>query len=326
MLTGLMYHVEEFEARASSQVFAEILEAAQLADRLGIDEVWYAEHHFGRHLSHMPAPLILATWVAARTERLRVGTAITVLPLHHPLEIAEQVAVLDVLTGGRVTIGFGSGASPNEFDAFGADHSERHAIFAEALAVILRAWSGEPFTHQGPRYSIPEIRVVPRPLQPIGQLAWLGASSPPTAELAGRHGLGLMLPRGRPVEGYVPIVAAYQAARAAAGFDPGPVSISRNVLVAPTTEEAQAIGLPSLRAFCQRWHPNDPLCGASDDELCTRLQFVIGDPDECVAQLRTLAATTGMTHLSIQPSWDGMSHAASLRSIELLGERVLPYL
>lgn len=322
MKAGLMYHVEDLGGFDASEVLDQIEEASLLADRLGFDEVWYAEHHFYRQQSYMPAPLILAAHVAARTERIRVGTAIIVLPINHPLRVAEEVAVLDRLSRGRLSVGFGSGASAGELAAYGVAHEERHARFNEAIEVILKAWRGEPFSHQGRFVQIPEVTLQPPLVQPVGELAWLGAGSRETAELAGRLGLGLMLPRGRPAAVYASQIEGYRAALGG----PGRVSIARNAFVAETAAEARRIGEPAMRAFCRRFHPNDPMCDAPGEELAEKLQFILATPDACVAELADLGGATGMTHVSIQPNWNGIPHDASLRSIELMGREVLPRL
>ncbi len=327
MYSGLMYHVEAYAQAPPDVVFSDVIAGALLAEELGFDEIWFAEHHFGYHKSDMPAPLIFATHIAAITGRIRVGTAIVVLPIHHPIAIAEQAAVLDVLSGGRLSIGFGSGTSQLEFDAYGVDRDQRHARFREALEILLLAWSGEPFTYQGQFHSIIDpIAVRPRPIQSVDRLAWVGASSAPSAQVAGELGMGIMLPRGRTLEHYVEISTAYQSSRQAFGHPPGRVSIARNVFVAATREEALKVGVPAMRAFCRRWHPGDPISEASPAELFEKLKFIIGTPDYCFEKLDELRRVTGASHVSIQPSWDELPQDAVIRSIEMIGREVLPRL
>ena len=104
MFSGLMYHVESYAQAPPRAVFADVIAGAILAEELGFDEIWFAEHHFGYHKSDMPAPMIFVTHIAAVTKRIRIGTAIVVLPIHHPISIAEQAAGLDVLCDGRLSI------------------------------------------------------------------------------------------------------------------------------------------------------------------------------------------------------------------------------
>ena len=327
MFSGLVYHVESYSQAPPRSVFDDVIAGAILAEELGFDEIWFAEHHFGYHKSDMPAPLIFATHIAAVTRRIRIGTAIVVLPIHHPIAIAEQAAVLDVLSGGRLSIGFGSGTSELEFNAYGVDREQRHARFREALEILLLAWSGDPFSYAGTYHTVKgPIAVRPRPVQPVDTLAWVGASSVPSAQVAGELGMGIMLPRGRPLDIYVEISNAFQKARHASGHAPGRVSIARNVFVAATREEAMRIGVPAMRAFCRRWHPGDSISDAPSSELFERLRFIIGSPDDCFNQLDELRRVTGATHVSIQPTWDDLPQDSVMRSITLIGREVLPKL
>ena len=141
------YHVEEHEGRPAPVVYEELFAQATLADELGFEALWLAEHHFGVHQSLAPQPLLLALAAAGRARRMAVGTSLIVLPLHHPLAVAEQLATLDALTGGRLSIGFGSGSAPHEFAGFGLAFGpeERYARFRKALDLLGVAWPGEPF-------------------------------------------------------------------------------------------------------------------------------------------------------------------------------------
>src|SRR5918912_4376532 len=156
------YHVEEHAGRAAPVVYEELFEQARLADELGFEALLLAEHHFGVHHSLGAQPLLLGLAAAGRTRRIAVGTSLIVLPLHHPLAVAEQLATLDALTDGRLSIGFGTGSAPHEFAGFGLEFGpeERHARFREALDLLEVAWPGEPFRFDGAFYRVPEARLV----------------------------------------------------------------------------------------------------------------------------------------------------------------------
>ena len=135
---------ESRDPERDGQVIDETLREARLTDELGFEVIWLAEHHFSTY-GYLPRPLQLATFIAARTTRLRVGTAVIVVPLHHPLIIAEEIATLDLLAGGRVDIGLGRGYQPYEFERLGLDLEDARTRWEESVDIILKALSGEPF-------------------------------------------------------------------------------------------------------------------------------------------------------------------------------------
>jgi alkanesulfonate monooxygenase SsuD/methylene tetrahydromethanopterin reductase-like flavin-dependent oxidoreductase (luciferase family) len=129
---GLTDHLEGPRDQPSAAIFDEVADLVRLADQMGVQYAWFSEHHAHAHYGHMPTPLLYALHLAGQTRNIRLGTAIICLNLHHPLDIAEQVAVADVLTTGRLAVGFGSGSTPEEFGLFGlpeTDDHERHARF-----------------------------------------------------------------------------------------------------------------------------------------------------------------------------------------------------
>ncbi|HEY7118173.1 MAG TPA: LLM class flavin-dependent oxidoreductase, partial [Tepidisphaeraceae bacterium] len=145
---GVTDHLEGPSDRPSREVYDEVADLVQLAEDLGVRYAWFAEHHVHTHHGHLPAPLLFALRLAHQTKHIQLGTAIICLNLHHPLAIAEQVAVADVLGGGRMAVGFGSGSTPEEFNLFGLAETaedERHALFGDALQAITSAWRDDTF-------------------------------------------------------------------------------------------------------------------------------------------------------------------------------------
>src|SRR3954464_12588984 len=136
---GITDHLEGPRDRPSVEIFDEVAEIVRAADDLGVNYAWFAEHHAHAHFGHLPAPLLLALHLAGQTKQIRLGTAIICLNLHHPLSIAEQTATADLLTHGRMAIGFGSGSTPEEFALFGlpvTEENQRHEQFAASLQLI----------------------------------------------------------------------------------------------------------------------------------------------------------------------------------------------
>jgi alkanesulfonate monooxygenase SsuD/methylene tetrahydromethanopterin reductase-like flavin-dependent oxidoreductase (luciferase family) len=325
----LTTHVEEHANRPAATTYAEVFEQTELADSFGFDALWLAEHHFGAQDGRAPQPLLVALAAAHRTRRINVGTSLIVLPLHHPVEVAEQLATLDVLTGGRLSIGFGSGSAPFEFAGFDApfDAPRRHGRFREALEVLERAWSGEPFSHEGPQFQIGEIRLVPRPTRPLREFSWIGAMSEQTAATAGEVGYGLQLPRGHGPEHYAGVLAAYRNAfRASQGPDTRErVAIARCIYVGADDESAVAEAGSSITRFYLRGKGVDKTAPPPPvPDLIANLHFIVGGPEKCAREIAAFAAATGLTHLSVQPNWEGLSHANAMASLRRLGEDVMP--
>ncbi|MCL4545299.1 MAG: LLM class flavin-dependent oxidoreductase [Chloroflexi bacterium] len=323
----LTYHVEGDHLDAARGTLTSVLGQAQLAECLGFRGVWFAEHHFGGHRSVMPAPLLAAAHLGAMTERLRVGTSVVCLPLHHAVEIAEHAALVDVLTGGRLDLGLGTGSAPLDFAVFGTDPAERHSRFSEGLVILRQAFSGAVIEHGGEQRKLPEVRVHPQPVQRFDEMVWIAASSEATARLAGQWGAGLQLPRGRSPEAYVPIITAYRQAWKEAGHTSASprVSIARCLFVADTQQEALAKVERATRRFARRWEPKlDP--DLPIEQLVAELHFAVGTPEKVLEQLSTLQHVTGLTHLSVQPLWEDLPRVLSDESLHLLSGQVLPQL
>jgi alkanesulfonate monooxygenase SsuD/methylene tetrahydromethanopterin reductase-like flavin-dependent oxidoreductase (luciferase family) len=165
MRFGLFYQVPEAAGQTHGERYAEMFDLVGLADSLGFDVAWLAELHFGGAFSLLANPLMVVPVIAQRTKRIRIGTAVTLLPLHHPLSCAEQAATADLLSGGRLEFGVGRGSIPTQFHGFRVPVSENRARFDEALEIIRLAWTRDRFTYHGRFYDIEDLEVVPKPLQ-----------------------------------------------------------------------------------------------------------------------------------------------------------------
>src|SRR5216117_4617192 len=165
MKFGLFFQTPEAPGQSHGERFAEMLDRIALGDTLGFDVAWLAELHFGGAFSLLASPLMMVPVIAQRTRRIRIGTAVTLLPLHHPLSSAEQAATADVLSGGRLEFGVGRGSIPSQFHGFRVPVSENRARFDEALEIIRLAWTRERFSYRGKFWNVEEITVVPRPVQ-----------------------------------------------------------------------------------------------------------------------------------------------------------------
>jgi len=170
-----------------ADVYVRALERIEIMDQTGYDAVWLAEHHFNS-FSVCPSVHLMGTHIAARTQRLRVGTAVTLAALYHPLRIAEEVALLDVLSGGRVNWGAGRGFDPKEFGAFGVALEESASRFREAVEIVQQAWTQDRLTYHGEHFDFPPLRVCPAPAAAVP--IWIGGASPAALRRAARLGDG----------------------------------------------------------------------------------------------------------------------------------------
>jgi alkanesulfonate monooxygenase SsuD/methylene tetrahydromethanopterin reductase-like flavin-dependent oxidoreductase (luciferase family) len=165
MQFGLFYEAPEDARYTHVERYAEMFDLIAYGETLGFDVAWMAEIHFGGAFSLMAVPLMAIPVIAQRTQRIRLGTAVTLLPLHHPLSLAEQSATADLLCGGRLEFGVGRGSIPTHFHGFGVSLEENRARFDECLEVIRLAWTRERFSYTGQFYTVENVSVVPKPLQ-----------------------------------------------------------------------------------------------------------------------------------------------------------------
>jgi alkanesulfonate monooxygenase SsuD/methylene tetrahydromethanopterin reductase-like flavin-dependent oxidoreductase (luciferase family) len=252
MRFGLFFQAPERTGESHAQRFAEMLDLAVLADSLGFDVAWLAEIHFGAAFSLLSTPLMAVPAIAQRTKRIRVGTAVTLLPLHQPLACAEQAATADILSGGRLEFGVGRGSIPSPFHGFRVPLSENRARFDEALEIIRLAWTRERFSYRGAFYQVEDIAVVPRPVQ---------RPHPPirvavhTAESFAHIGdLGLSIYSGTtttPLPQLREYMALYRAHLAAAGhaWQPDQMALMLPVHVGATSAAARDAMRPGVRKY-----------------------------------------------------------------------------
>src|SRR5258706_9427319 len=215
MLFGLTDHLEAPRGQNPAEVYEQVATRTILAAQLGFDYAWFSEHHAHAHYGHLPAPLLFALHLAGRTKRIRLGTAIICLNLHHPLDIAEQVAVADILSGGRIAPGFGSGSTPEEYGYFGSTEppeDERHERFAEALEIVVEAWSGQINGKTRRNFAIPPHDPLPVPAPDLKTRSWLSVNSLGAASIAGRLGFNVLYSHLRTPEQYRGYRNTYRAA------------------------------------------------------------------------------------------------------------------
>jgi alkanesulfonate monooxygenase SsuD/methylene tetrahydromethanopterin reductase-like flavin-dependent oxidoreductase (luciferase family) len=218
MKFGLFYQLPCSPEQNEVTRYYETIEQIVYAEELGFDTAWLAELHFFRSFSIMPAPLILAAAIAQQTKRIRLGTAVALLPLQHPLRTAEEAAVVDILSQGRLEFGAGRGTIALHFQGFKVPRDESRERFEEALTIIERAWTQETCTFDGKYFHVPETTVVPKPVQKPHPPLRVAANSIETATFAGEHGYPVFV--ASPINPFPKLpehIAAYRRAFRAAG-------------------------------------------------------------------------------------------------------------
>lgn len=219
--------------------FRDVLDLADAGEAWGLDGLWLGEMHGNPARSVLSAPLLVAAAIAGRTRRLRVGTAVHLLPLHNPLRVAEEVATVDHLSQGRFELGIGRSGSPRAYDAFGIPYTESQARFAEALEIIREAWRGEPFSYHGTYYRFENATVAPRPYQVPHPPIRIAATDEATFVRVGRMGLPIFVGlRRTDIPELRSQVQAYRAAWRDAGCAGEPDVCLRIPLYAGTTDAA----------------------------------------------------------------------------------------
>ena len=338
MNIGTFLLMQSPAARPSEEVYARGIEQAQAAESLGFRNVWLGEHHFSTY-GYLSRPVQLATYIAAKTTRLRVGTAVIVVPLHHPLLIAEEIAMLDILSGGRLDIGLGRGYQRYEFERFGLKLDAGGERWDESIDVLLKAFEGKPFSYEGKVFQIPETSVYPQPTQKPHPPIWITAQSAYAVEAAVRRGFNVLTGGfGVPIERLAEFGNIFS--RVVDEVKPAKrplVGVQRAIYVTKDDADAHEAAdqarwnmrvTLSLRNNYERVENGKavPVPGKTEptlDELLDRY-LVIGTPDTCIRQIKRVQELVGISHFNCSFWFGDISQARVLRSMELFSKEVMP--
>ncbi len=323
----------------------EWLTEAEAADQLGFDVLWMAEHHFQvEGFEGMPNSLMFAAAAAQRTKKMRFGTAGLILPQHHPVRLAEDIALCDHLVKGRLEIGVSRGFSPRELEGLGApsEEEENRTWFNETLEIMLQAWSSglldyDGAAHRYPAYDSSEaVMVLPKPYQQPHPPLWQTVYSKRSVQEAAQKGMGILL-HGLPFPAIDEYLRLYQETSKAAGRDlrfGENVGLVRDVYVAPTDGDARAASEQFMREFWKLYPgffaklvpPGEPRPDFDNAEWETmrRLHLIHGSPGYCVQRLTEVLERFPVEQLIIHTYPSG--HAGRLRSLELFASKVRPEL
>jgi len=312
----------------------EVIEEARLAEQAGFDSCFFGEHHQDRD-GFLPSPLIVCTAVAASTTTLRVGTSVILLPLHHPVRLAEDVITLDIISKGRVTVGVGLGYQDADFRAFGVKMSDRVELFEEKVQILRNCWSGEEFSFDGKHHQIENLRVRPDPVQKPHPPLWIGASAPASVRRAAAIGDAFVSTPSATLENTCRLIGEYRESAEAANKEPG-VVIMRDAWVAGSRKEAEEVYGPEvLDAYRYYWRNGLPEFRSIKDESELTLdriakdRLILGDPEECLTEFQRWSEATGAESCLLRlrhAHSGGPSHSQIMKTIDLIGDRIIPYM
>jgi alkanesulfonate monooxygenase SsuD/methylene tetrahydromethanopterin reductase-like flavin-dependent oxidoreductase (luciferase family) len=310
------------------EVYARALERIEIMDKSGFDAVWLAEHHFTT-FSVCPSVHMMGVLAAARTRRLRIGTAVSLAALYHPLRLAEEVALLDVLSGGRVNWGAGRGFAPTEFEAFGVPPAESAERFREAVEIVLRAWTQERLSFAGRHYRFNGVEVLPKPLQSPHPPVWMAATSPPAIEWAASRGFSILMDPHASMRELGEKRRHYASQLLGAGFSntDRDIPMARLLALAPTLAEAGTVARRGAQWLVDAYagpqhtkilHAPRNYGGVDPADHYVNEVILHGTPESVVEQIGRLREEIGLNYLLCAP--------LSRETFRLLTDRVLPRL
>jgi alkanesulfonate monooxygenase SsuD/methylene tetrahydromethanopterin reductase-like flavin-dependent oxidoreductase (luciferase family) len=344
---GIFLDFQLRKGGTQQEAFRESFELVDLADEMGLDTVWLAESHFNQNRP-LAAQLVIASSIATRTKRLRVGTAVQVLPLVHPLRIAEEAATVDQISKGRFELGVGRSGNVRAYEAMGIDYEESRERFQEALDIIMKSWSGEPFSYQGKYNHITNATVSPLPYQKPHPKVRIASTTDDSFSRVGRLGFPIFLSlRGMDVEELKTNLQDYHKAWREAGHpgEAGDISVRFPMYLAPTDEEAVEEPKETIEAYFQRMRRlfDEGFGGSGGTDYWEKRQrrierlekltyaeildtkVIFGSPDRVIDRLGQFKEMLGLTGITVELNPGGMLPPEAVqRSLRLLTQEVMP--
>ncbi len=348
MKFGLLYIPDYSPERykSASHYYGEMIEQIQCEEELGFEGVFFAEHYVGGYA--FPSPPVFAAAVAQRTKRIRLGTGVTLLPLSNPVRLAEEYAMVDVLSDGRLDFGIGRGVLKAEYELFDIDEAESHGRFHEATEIIRQAWTQETVTYEGKYYKVRDVKALPKPVQQPHPPIWSAcAVTPESFTWAGQMGFNPMIVpfAYHKHEQLQAKLDLYWKALAAAGHD----AKTREVLgvyhlyVADSDEEALALAGKHFGQYWQFFSALDrksfesadykeykgglsKLFGdATYDDLDKGDCVIFGTPERCVQRLKRAQKDYRLDYPIFEVNFGGFPHKETLKSLEKFAKYVMPH-
>ncbi len=351
---SLIYELEtnDLSEEGARRTYTECLEQVQLADRLGYRTVWFTEHHFLPGFSYSSAPEIFLSYLAAHTRNIRLGHGIVLLPfaINHPLRVAEKIAVLDTVSGGRVEFGGGRAISESELSAFHVDPEETRAQWAESLRMLPKMWMNEEFSWDSPLISIPPRQVVPKPVQKPHPPMSVACTQPSSVEFAADHGIGVLgfgIGQGQSNDYVTMYRERIKHCNPIGGFVNNRFALFVSALCCETDEEAIALQGPNFKQYNEQvrqlfapwidgkaphsyewfmeYYKNNYEQGknVSMEDIVAAGGACIGSVETCTRVIQRLA-DAGVDEVMLFMQQYTTPHEKVMRSIELIANEVKP--
>ncbi|MFQ6026743.1 MAG: LLM class flavin-dependent oxidoreductase [Dehalococcoidia bacterium] len=330
-----MFNIREGTTQADT--FKEWFDLVQVAEDRGLDTFWLGESHFRPDRAVMSSPVVGASAVAARTSRMRVGLAVQVLPLANPIRVAEEVAIVDHISEGRLVFGIGRSSFLESYEGYNILYDESRGRFSESLEIILRAWGDEPFSYEGEFYSFHDVDVAPKPYQKPYPPIRVAVESRDTFEMVGSLGYPIFIRHQMDIPELQDLLEKYRKARELAGFfGPNDVILQIPAYIAETEERARSE--PQASVMRQRQLVAARLHETADQEAYERLsrlseggyegvlqRSAIGTPEGVIERIKQYQEDLGITGVSLDLNPGGqIPHEQVVNSIGLLTEKVMP--
>ena len=333
----------EQEAGAQSRIFGEMVEQAEYAEELGFDSIWIAEHHSSRY-GICPSLMPLLSHISARTKKIRIGAGVSVLPFHNPIFLAEESAMLDVLSNGRLDFGVGRGSADYEYGNFNIDFDTRDVRTQEALDVILGLWTQSYFSFQGEFYQVKDLTIAPWPVQQPHPPVYMAVSrTPASVDVAVERDLPILTSFSTPEADNLGLFSLYSERRAAAGKDPSVHEMPYFRFVHLEEDEQSAKEYPresltwardlggyrrtltrgdEINVDLDHWRRTRTVEPASYESELENAYF--GTPEQCVERIERLRDEHGIGYFGASMSFGSMEHSRVMRSMELFATEVMP--
>ena len=340
---ALFSHIPWPEDYTPRQLFSDLSEQAIVGEELGFKAIWLAEHHFTRY-GLGASSLVVASNIAARTSSIRLGTAVLIPPLHHPVRLAEDTATLDVLSDGRVDVGFGRGAAGSEYVNFGIDHDESQARYRETIEMVERLWTTPDCTFEGEYYSAKHLNLVPTPLQQPHPPVYVAATrSAESLDFVASTGRRLIIGVVLNTDDAIDLIQRYLDLSSDSGHSvtANDVPFFRYFYVAETEEQAHRDARDALNwtldinTWRREFTVGSEVHHSIDDYRRRRTTFpptyeylaehraFIGTPDQCAVKIQALH-DAGVRYFGCNFAFGGLDQKKQLRSMELFAREVMP--
>jgi len=319
----------------NAEIYKQTLEQVKLAEDVKFDSAWISEHHFLPD-SYCPYPLVIASAMAAVTSNIKIGSAGVILPLHNPVRVAEDAAMVDNISNGRFNLGVVLGYRKEEFDGIGVPMNQRPSRMEEGIDVIVKAWTEENFSFEGKRYKFDNINVTPKPVQKPHIPIYIGAFEEPGIKRAGRLGYPLLIGPGRTMQMVRDTLNFYNEGAKEAGRSPDGIEhiLIRETYVHSNSEKAKhggnkyiidlykyyfTLGVKMYVRGTQLTGLDDPLFEHLAEE-----RFIIGTPDECIHEITRYQEELGINYIACRMVFPQANHKIITECIELFGKEVIP--